>query len=214
MKKNFDSLIRERHTVRKYLDMPVSNKLKNTINERLNQLCNDYQVETELKEDGKSALNGIMAKLMSGNIENVIIFKGDQYHVGYVAAEIMLYIQSLGLNSWFIGGSINRKKLGEDVVAMIPFGYGQTNGKAHKLKKVNQVSNFQSNKYPNWFLNGVTACLLAPTALNKQSFYINYNNGDVQLHVKESKYSRIEAGILSYFFENASGHKLTLQNLS
>lgn len=51
--------------------------------------------------------------------------------------------------------------------------------------------------------------LLAPTALNRQPYYFNYNNGHVQLQVKESEYAEIEAGILSWYFENASAHKLT-----
>lgn len=204
-----ERLMKERHTVRKYSDELVSSYLKGRIREKLNQLCINHRIKAFLEEDSISDTLGFIARLRSSNVENVILFKGDHYNVGYVAAEIMILIQSLGLNSWFIGSSINRNILEEDIVAIVVFGYGQTNGKAHRSKKVRQVSDYQPNRFPDWYFKGITASLLAPTALNRQPYYFNYNNGHVQLQVKESEYAEIEAGILSWYFENVSAHKLT-----
>ncbi|WP_040468658.1 nitroreductase family protein [Limosilactobacillus gastricus] len=202
-------IMQERHTVRKYKDELISANIKDKINAKIIELCHAHDISVDLETDGKTALRGIMTKFMSSNVKNVIAFKGDRYQVGYVAAELMLFIQELGLNSWFVGGSINRKKLGEDVVALLAFGYGQTNGKGHQTKTISQVSDYQPNRFPEWYLVGLNASLLAPTAFNKQHFYVDYNNGNPQIHVKTGPYAELEAGILSCFFEKSSGHKLT-----
>ncbi|KRL92253.1 nitroreductase family protein [Limosilactobacillus equigenerosi] len=204
-----DDLMQQRHTVRKYQNRLISANIKEKISTQLNKLSMDYQINTEIRDDGKNALHGLMAKLMSDNVKNVIVFKGDNYHVGYVAAKLMLFIQQLGLNTWFVAGSINREKLGEETVGILVFGYGKTDGKAHKLKRVVQVSDYQSNKFPAWYLEGIKGCLLAPTAFNKQLFKLSYNNGNIKLQVKNSSYAKVEAGILSYFFEQGSGRKIT-----
>lgn len=202
-------IMQERHTVRKYKDELISEDIKDKINVKIIELCHDHDVSVGLETDGATALRGVMTKFMSSNVKNMLVFKGDRYQVGYVAAELMLFIQELGLNSWFVGGSINRKKIGEDVVALLVFGHGQTNGKGHQTKTISQVSDYQPNRYPEWYLAGLNACLLAPTAFNKQHFYVDYNNGNPQIYMKTGPYAELEAGILSYFFEKASGYKLT-----
>ena len=54
--------------------------------------------------------------------------------------------------------------------ALIAFGHGETQGAPHKNKPLQAVCNRTENM-PEWFLNGMEAALLAPTAMNQQKFF-------------------------------------------
>lgn len=62
---------------------------------------------------------------------------------------------------------------------------------------------------PEWFLNGMNAALLAPTAMNQQKFYFELlNDGNVKACCGKGFYTKLDLGIVKYHFESASGKKV------
>lgn len=58
---------------------------------------------------------------------------------------------------------------------------------------------------PPWFLDGVDAALLAPTAMNQQKFMISLDNGKVGIRRTGGMYSDVDEGIVRYHFEIGAG---------
>lgn len=62
------------------------------------------------------------------------------------------------------------------------------------------------NGVPEWFDRGARAAMLAPTATNQQRFLISYEGGNKAKAVAKSGfYSRMDLGIVKYFFELGAG---------
>lgn len=58
---------------------------------------------------------------------------------------------------------------------------------------------------PKWFLNGVNAALLAPTAVNQQKFTFILNGSQVSAKAGLGFYSKMDLGIVKYHFEIGAG---------
>lgn len=122
----------------------------------------------------------------------------------------MLYAQTLGLNSWYIGGTFKKsvKKLVNDkpVIGVLVIGYGQTQGVAHKSKTPEEVSRYEGKEIPSWFKEGVQAALLAPTALNRQKFMLIGHGNKVKLEMNLNEICANENyGLIKYHFELGAG---------
>lgn len=163
--------------------------------------------------DGLSSL----ARLMSNNsVQNYIILAGKDNSdldkkIGYCGADLILYAQSLGLNTWWCGGMFNGKNALKHldnkavrVNGVIAIGYGKTQGVPHKSKTADQVSHFKGDA-PGWFKSGIKALLLAPSALNRQPYIVNGEGNKVSLKVKSGTFSQVDLGIGKYFFELGAG---------
>ena len=137
--------------------------------------------------------------------------------VGYYGEQIVLFAQTLGLNTCWVGLSYRKVPeaynvgKGEKLVCMIAVGYGETQGVPHKIKSVEDVSN-ASDITPSWFRKGVEAALLAPTAVNQQKFsfeYVGMNNNRHQVRAKKGVsmigYTQMDLGIAKYHFELGAG---------
>ena len=129
--------------------------------------------------------------------------------LGYCGIDTALYAQTLGLNSWWVGGTFNRKHVvryveGEKVTGIIAVGYGATQGVPHKSKRPEEVSSYDGGA-PEWFVNGVNASLLAPTALNKQAFTIMGEKNKVSISCNNGIFTDTDLGIVKYHFETGAG---------
>ena len=60
---------------------------------------------------------------------------------------------------------------------------------------------------PEWFKEGVSASMMAPTALNQQKFMIDLKDEQAVIAAKAGPMTKIDLGIVKYNFEAASGHK-------
>ena len=100
---------------------------------------------------------------------------------------------------------INWMNGGERVIGVVAVGYGETNGKPHKSKSIDQVSVYEGGEAPSWFSDGVKAALLAPTALNKQAFVITGRNADVSIKCENGIFSGADLGIIKYHFALGAG---------
>lgn len=207
-------LMRNRHSVRSYRADPVEQDkidvLKGIIDE-----CNGIpELNFQLVTDESEAFDGFMAHYgkFSGvrNYIGLIAKKGSDEKVGYYGEKIVLLAQSLGLNTCWVAMTYNKRKVpfdigsGEKLFIVIPFGYGTTEGVAHKSKLIEELSQTEGD-VPQWFVDGMEAVVLAPTAMNQQKFLFKFKDGAVSVDKKFGPCSAIDLGIVKYHFEIGSG---------
>lgn len=210
------NMMEKRHTVRKYLDKPLTLSVIQALNNHIHAINETYDLKFHLVTNSSDGLSSL-AKLISNNsVQNYIILAGKDdldldEKIGYCGADLILYAQSLGLNTWWCGGMFNAKgafKHLEDkdvrINGVIAIGYGKTQGVPHKSKTASQISHY-NGKEPQWFQDGIKALLLAPSALNRQPYIVNGEGNEVSFHVKEGHLSRVDLGIGKYFFEKGAG---------
>ena len=194
---DFKEAIQKRHMVRKYTDKPLSDEIIAKINERIELNNKTYNLNMKLMINNSKGVSSIMKLIMAKGVNNFIILAGDvsgnlDERLGYSGADIMLYAQTLGLNTWWVGGTFNRSVSSyvdnKKATGIIAIGYGQTQGVPHKSKNVEDVSKYEGTIIPSWFISGVDGALLAPTALNKQDFMLIGNGNRVKIECSNGIY--------------------------
>lgn len=204
-----------RHTVRKYMDKPLPKEIVKKLKERVAENNKTYGVAVELRTDDSTGINGLIKALMTKNVKNFFVLSGADApdlneRLGECGADLMLYAQTLGLNTWWAGGVYNKGKLsaeanGNKVIGVITIGYGSVQGTPHKSKSYADVASYEGET-PEWFKEGVKAALLAPTAMNKQDFTITGKGRKVQIRSnKAGVYRGEDLGIVKYHFEVGAG---------
>jgi len=200
--------------VRKYTDKPLSDEIIAKINERIELNNKTYNLNMKLMINNSKGVSSIMKLIMAKGVNNFIILAGDvsgnlDERLGYSGADIMLYAQTLGLNTWWVGGTFNRSVSryvdNKKVTGIIAIGYGQTQGVPHKSKNVEDVSKYEGTIIPSWFISGVDGALLAPTALNKQDFMLIGNGNRVKIECSNGIFTGSNVGLIKYHFELGAG---------
>ena len=142
--------------------------------------------------------------------------KDIEIKAGYYGEEIVLTLQTMGINTCWVAGTYSKKyakPLKEDdekLIAVIVFGIGADKGKERKSKKIEQVCKIDDNT-PYWVVEGVRYALLAPTAINQQRFKISYNDEGGIIHPLIGALTKLDAGIVQYHFEVGSGKKAIVE---
>ena len=93
---------------------------------------------------------------------------------------------------------------GEKLCCVISLGYGKTHGTPHKSKSPEEVAVIKDDT-PEWFINGVNAALLAPTAMNQQKFGFMLDGDKVLAKAGKGILSDMDLGIVKCHFEIGSG---------
>lgn len=211
---DFKEAMQKRHMVRKYTDKPLSDEIIAKINERIELNNKTYDLNMKLMINNSKGVSSIMKLIMARGVNNFIILAGDvsgnlDERLGYSGADIMLYAQTLGLNTWWVGGTFNRSVRryvdNKKVTGIIAIGYGQTQGVPHKSKNVEDVSKYEGTIIPPWFISGVEGALLAPTALNKQDFMLIGNGNRVKIECSNGIFTGSNVGLIKYHFELGAG---------
>ena len=206
--------MQKRHMVRKYIDKSLPDDLINRINERISMNNEKHKLSMKLMINNNKGVNSIMKLIMAKGVNNFIILTGDNSEnldgrLGYSGADIMLYAQTLGLNTWWVGGTFNRSVSqyveNKKVTGIIAIGYGESQGKPHKSKMVEDVSKYNGTIIPSWFISGVDGALLAPTALNKQDFMIIGDGNKVKIECDNGIFTGSNVGLIKYHFELGAG---------
>ena len=202
--------MQKRHMVRKYIDKSLPDDLINRINERISMNNEKHKLSMKLMINNNKGVNSIMKLIMAKGVNNFIILAGDNSEnlderLGYSGADIMLYAQTLGLNTWWVGGTFNRSVSqyveNKKVTGIIAIGYGESQGKPHKSKMVEDVSKYNGTVIPSWFISGVDGALLAPTALNKQDFMIIGDGNKVKIECDNGIFTGSNVVLIKYHFE-------------
>ena len=215
--------IQLRHSVRDYKDVPLSEDVINSLQSEIKKINEEGRLHAQLILNEPKAFQGTLAKYGKfRNVQNYIVMAGMKAddldeRVGYFGEHLVLFAQTLGLNTCWVGLSYTKiagtyvLDEGEKIACYIAIGYGETQGVSHKIKTVEQVSN-ASDITPSWFKKGVEAALLAPTAVNQQKFsfeYVGVSNSRHQVRAKTGfsmiGYTQMDLGIVKYHFEVCVG---------
>ena len=216
--------IEARHSVRKYKDDPIPEETLATLRDRIREINDEAGLHIQLVTGEPRAFSGPMAYGSFSGVKNYLVMagkKGDNLDekIGYHGEQLVLLAQTLGLNTCWAGLSYRKVAGtyeladGEKIGCYIALGYGETQGKGHKLKDVKEVSN-AGDITPEWFRKGVEAALLAPTAVNQQKFRLEYlgllNNGKIPKVEARAifsvvGYTKMDLGIVKCHFELGAG---------
>lgn len=214
MKNNMKEAMKTRHMVRRYTDKPISAEVEELLRARVSENNEKYNLSIKLNTNDTSAFNAVIKIILAKGVQNFFVMAGKgskdlDEKLGYSGADLMLYAQTLGLNTWWVGGTFNRGKLnaeanGDKVIGIIAVGYGATSGKPHKSKEYKDVATYEGET-PDWFRAGVEASLLAPTALNKQAFTIKGIGNKVKIVCDNGIFTGADLGLVKYHFELGAG---------
>lgn len=202
----------ERHTVRKYTEKALSQEIIEKLNARIDENNSRFGLSIKIITDSADGLN-LFAKLAAKGVKNYFVLAGNvgdeaSEKLGYSSADIMLFAQTLGLNTWYIGGTFNHGVAkyadGKKVIGIVAVGYGENGGAPHKSKSAEQVSHYDGEA-PDWFRNGVEAALLAPTAMNCQGFRLIGSENGVKIEKTSAMFTPADRGIVKYHFELGAG---------
>lgn len=204
-----------RHTVRKYTDKKLPDDIIEKLNKRISDNNQKYGTSIKLITENTDALSAAVKLIMAKGVRNYIVLAGKDApdtneKLGYCGTDIMLYAQTLELNSWWVGGTFSRSGVrknapeAQKIIGIIAVGYGEVQGIPHKSKSPEEVSKYDGAA-PQWFTNGVKTALLAPTALNKQAFFIKGSGSNVTITYSGGILADTDLGIVKYHFELGAG---------
>ena len=215
--------IKARHSVRAYKEQPLTEDVVKALEEKIAELNREGNLHMQMILNEPKAFQGTLAKYGKfRGVNNYIVVAGKKAddldeRVGYYGEHLVLFAQTLGLNTCWVGLSYSKVpgtyvlEDGEKIASYIAIGYGESQGTGHKIKTVEQVSN-ANDTTPSWFKKGVEAALLAPTAVNQQKFsfeYIGMKDGHHQVRAKKGfsmiGYTKIDLGIAKCHFEVGAG---------
>lgn len=178
--------MKARHSVRSYTDQPISQELIQKLNSEIKACNREGNLHIQLVTNEKKAFDGLMAHYgkFSG-VQNYIALVGKKNSdldekLGYYGERIVLLAQSLGLNTCWVAMTVSKSivkknievKFDEKLRIIISLGYGSTQGAEHKSKEISKFCTMNQQN-PQWFIDGVKAAMLAPTAMNQQKFYFD-----------------------------------------
>lgn len=206
-----------RHTVRRYTDRVLSRETVSRLESRLAENNERYGLGMKLVTENTEAFQTVIKLVLARGVRNYIVLAGragEDERLGYCGCDVMLYAQTLGLNTWWVGGTYSKKGVrktaglseGQCLAGIIAVGYGATQGVPHKSKRSEDISAYCGDA-PEWFTRGVEAVLLAPTALNKQAFRITGEGDAVNMTCDNGIFSGVDLGIGRYHFEVGAGRE-------
>lgn len=207
-------IIKQRHSVRQYTDKAIESEKRQILNQLVTEINKEAGLHIQIFYDEPKCFDSIMAHYGKfTGVRNYISLVGTKSKtldetLGYYGEKIVLKAQEMGLNSCWVAMTHGKSRAeickGEKEVCLISFGYGCTNGVPHKNKSLTDVCNYRENM-PHWFIKGVEAALLAPTAMNQQKFYFTLqDNGKVNISHGTGFYTKLDLGIVKYHFEIAT----------
>lgn len=210
-------LMKERHSVRQYTDKKIEKEKREVLNTLIAQINQKAGLHIQIIYDEPKCFNSMMAHYGKfDGVNNYIALvreksKSDE-SLGYYGEQIVLKAQELGLNTCWVAMTHGKSKVqidkGEKLVCLISLGYGKTAGAAHKSKKLSEVCNYKKDM-PEWFLSGMEAALLAPTAMNRQKFYFELlPDNSIKITCGKGLYTKLDLGIVKYHFEVVSGKRI------
>lgn len=214
--------VRARHSVRAYQERAIPAEIREKLDAFTDTLNNESGLHIRICYDDPAGFDSRLAHYGSfRNVGNYIVLAGKKegdfdFRCGYYGEKLVLYAQTLGLNTCWAALTFNKKRVkelirsGERLCMVIALGYGENQGRQHKSKDAAQVSEL-AGEAPDWFRQGLEAALLAPTAVNQQKFSFSIENGEPVGRVRGlGSYTRVDLGIAALHFELGSGKKVQI----
>ena len=200
-------LMKERHSVRSFELKSIEDEKKDIITNYVNNLNNKYHTHHQIFFDDPDAFKNSSASYgnFSGCNNYIMLVSTNDKDAGYSGELIALKLQSLGLNTCFVGltykrGAIKKKvnlNTNEKIRCLLAIGYGINQGKVRKTKTKEQLIELKGNTSINTD-ELYLACSLAPTAINQQKFKIIINGDNIEIIKKGlGPYLDFDLGIIN-----------------
>jgi hypothetical protein len=218
---NILEIMLARHSVRRYNNKEIEAGTIKTLEDCIATCNQESGLHIQLCLHQPDAFMSMKARY--GKFENVqhyiaLVGKKEdslQEKVGYYGERIVLQATKLHLGTCWVGGTYNKNKCHVDIadneklVCVISLGYFDHDGVPHKTKSIEALSKI-TDSMPSWFMEGMKAVQLAPTALNQQKFVFSLNGTNVSAKAKIGPYTKLDLGIVKYHFELGAGkHNFT-----
>ena len=211
--------IQARHSVRKYENRSIEPEKVDALQAVIDRINAEQDLNIQLVlEEPRSFSAGLWKYGQFSGVKNYLVMAGPKGEVaeekiGYFGEELVLLAQTLDLNTCWVG--VSYKKIpgtyslreGDIVHCTISLGYGSNQGVQHPLKPVERF--YEADGVPpEWFMAGLEAAILAPTAVNQQKFRFILHPGNVveaKALFSMMGYTHIDLGIAKYHFEIGAG---------
>lgn len=210
-------IIRARHSVRQYLDRKIETEKRTELDELCAALNEESGLNMQIVYDDPKCFQSLLAHYGKfRGVENYIAIVGPksdelEEKAGYFGEKLVLKAQELGLNTCWVALTHGKAKAniskGEKLAVIIAVGYGATQGVNHKNKKVSELAEVKDDD-PQWYIDGVEAAMLAPTAVNQQKFYIERDGENVSITAPRGSLTKMDLGIVKCHFEMATGKNI------
>ena len=210
-------IMQRRHSVRQYTDRPIEPEKRAVLDALTQEINRKAGLSVQIVYDDPTCFDSFMAHYGKfTGVRNYIALIGKKSPnldetLGYYGEELVLKAQELGLNTCWVALTHGKSKAvvgkGEKEVCLIALGYGVTQGMEHKSKPMQELYTC-AEPVPDWFLQGMDAVLLAPTAMNPQKFrFALLPDGTVKATCGSGFYTKLDLGIVKYHFETVTGKK-------
>lgn len=213
---NYEKEIRERHSVRDYDDLALTQWQIDALNKLIKEINKETGLEFSLHTHEDIFSHWILGYGIIKNCKNYLRFAGKSSEsllekVGYYGEMLILKAQRLGLNTCWVGGTYRKKDvLGDSsstLVCVAALGVGKTEGTQSKSKPLS--SYYEGENVPEWFLKGMEAVSLAPSAVNQKKWMFKYLGGKwVEAESHGKHFNEVDLGIAKLHFELGSGKKV------
>ena len=208
-------IMKARHSVRQYTDKPVPADIRKELDDYAAELNRQGSLHIQIVYDEPECFSSRLAHYgRFENCRNYIAMVGKkaadlEERCGYFGEKLVLKAQELGLNTCWVALTHGKSRAvvaeGETEVIIIALGYGKTQGVARKSKTAADVSSVSADS-PEWFVKGIEAALLAPTAVNQQKFRFTLSGNKVSAKPGLiGSCLRIDLGIVKCHFELGAG---------
>lgn len=232
---NYLKAIEKRVSRRAYLNQKIEADKLERIREAIRHYNKLSGLSIQLIEDGSQAFNGLRKSYgMFYGVRTLIALVGKtadphiKEKAGYFGELLILEATALGLGTCFVGASYDKKncpcQIGADeslicVITMGPVNekpglrekaiYHMTHRKSIKLEELYEAD----MEVPSWFMKGVKATQLAPSAINRHPVRFVYKKGEVYAYVKDtSDFNLVDLGIAKANFEIGAEGKFEYGN--
>ena len=208
--------VEKRHSVRAYLDKEIEKEKQELLIEKTNEVNKISKLNIQVIFNDPDCFETNRADYgIFKNCKNYFVMigeKGRDEDIGYYGQILVLYAQTLGLNTCWAKLSYNKGKVqgviekGEKRYIVVALGYGETQGNERKTKSAQKLSNLNEGS-PEWFKKGVEGAMLAPTAVNQQAFYLKQEGDGVKAKttIGLGALTKLDLGIVKYNFEIMAG---------
>ena len=211
--------INSRHSVRTYADKTIDTGIVASLRAAIGQANAESGLNIQLVlDEPKCFASGVWKYGQFSGVKNYLVMAGPkgkeaEEKIGYFGEKLVLLAQTLGLNTCWVG--LTYKKIpgtytlrdGDVVHCVIALGYGATPGVQHPMRPASDYFEPDGPK-PAWFMAGMSAAMLAPTAVNQQKFKFILRDGnkvEARTFFSPWGYTSIDLGIVKYHFEAGAG---------
>ncbi len=139
--------MQSRHTVRRYTGRKIPEDICRRLRDRIEKNNEAFDLAMSLAVEDTGAFGPLLRLVLAKGVRNYVILAGRnrpglEEDVGYCGADVMLLAQTLGLNSWWVGGTFSRGGVSrraapeaEKILGLIAVGCGAVPGGFHEFSK-------------------------------------------------------------------------------